>query len=150
MTDVVQWVFLVAATEAATEILVAAKITDGLRAFIFRLAFPAIPDNYPSHKDPPRSYAVARFVNDLLKCGYCTSVWVAMFFASFAPTVFDNVLVNWLVNFIAIHRLSNWFHVVYSLVSKGRIKTHDLDVTVRVENGSFRPVGGEERDPPGP
>ncbi len=81
------------------------------------------------------------FVDKLISCGYCTSVWVSGFFAIWSPILFQHQLcgchfVNWMIMTFAIHRLSNWFHVIYMLVLNGRIKTFDLLVKQVKEDGS--------------
>lgn len=143
IVELVQLVLLAVAVEAVTEILVTAKITDGLRNFIFRKAMPELPDDFPDYKDPPRGTVLWSFLHDLLSCGYCTSVWVAMPAAALAPWLFGWWVVNFGVMVFVLHRLSNWLHVVYSIVKKGRIKTYDIELTQRGPNhGSAGQIGG--------
>ncbi len=153
--DVLRFALLVVWTEAVTEILVAARVTDGLRAFIFRRAFPEVPEGQPHPKDPPVGPGFWRFANDVFTCGYCMSVWVAMGSAVFAPRWlpvedWHGVFFNWLLMVFVLHRAGNYMHVVFSLVKKGRVKTHDVEILHkhRVEHdGSDGQIGGSESPP---
>jgi hypothetical protein len=165
----VLWFVLVIVVEAATEILVEAKITELVRQAIRERAYPQTPEGATEPVLGPRRW---RFLADLLSCGYCTSVWVAMLAAVLAPWVVRPQeacwlvlagawLVNWLLAVLVLHRLSNWLHVVYSLVKKGRVRTYDIELThypltVKVEvddggSGQGECEGGPEAGPqPGP
>lgn len=135
MTDFLHFLGLVIAVEAATEILVDAKITDGFRAWLFRKAMPEVPEGWPDDQPIPVGNAFYRFTNDLLSCGYCTSVWVAFAAACFSPVEVTSWWVpNWLINSLLLHRLSNLFHIGLMLVKKGRVRTYDMEVTVKRSN----------------
>lgn len=128
--DILVFVLLVIWTEAATEILVAAKITDSFRAYIFRRAFPEAAEGV---SDPPIGPTFWRFVNEVFACGYCMSVWVAIGSALFAPrwllpNSWYGFFFNWLLMVFVLHRTCNYLHVVFSLVKKGRVKTYDIEV----------------------
>lgn len=148
--DVLRFVLLVVWTEAVTEILVAARVTDGLRAYIFRRAFPEIPEDQPHPKDPPVGPGFWRFANGVFTCGYCMSVWVAMGSAVFAPWWlatghWTGWLANWLLMVFVLHRTCNYLHVVFSLIKKGRVKTYDIELKVQVQDdGSTGQTGGPE------
>ncbi len=51
-------------------------------------------------------------------------------FACFGPRLFNNLFINWLVNVLILHRLSNWLHVVYMLIKKGRVNTNDTELKI--------------------
>lgn len=148
--DVLRFLLLVIWTEAVTEILVAARITDGLRAYIFKKAFPEAPDGLPEGEDPPIGPGFWRFANGVLTCGYCTSVWVAMGSALFAPRwllpqEWYGFFFNWLLMVFVLHRTCNYLHVVFSLIKKGRVKTHDIELKVQVQDdGSTGQTGSPE------
>lgn len=143
--DIIQSFILAVVTEAVTEILVDAKITEGLRGLVFRKANPDF-EKELNGKEPKPGPFVWRFLSDLLSCGYCTSVWVAAVAALAAPRWFDWWVVNWLIMVFMIHRASNFLHVVFSLVKKGRVKTYDIELVhkYQVHNGSDGQVGGQE------
>lgn len=112
--------------EAITEIIVAAKITDNFpRKFIKLRAHPLLDED-----EPPPPVTVGRkifiFLDDLLSCGYCTSVWVAGIANLFMPQIFSPLLISWIATTMITHRMSNWLHILYSLVKNGRIKTYDI------------------------
>ncbi len=114
------------ATEAFTEIVTTAKITDGRRAAVKRAALSraALTDAYST---------VIKFVDAVLSCSYCCSVWVAVPFA-FVPAVsWPFKFLLWPIGFVivvmAVHRLSNFFHGFVSLATKGRVRVHDLAIS---------------------
>jgi len=119
---------LVVATEAVTEIIVASEFP----LFLWirtRLSFIAVPD---TPRNNFRHHAVVA-IYKLLTCGYCFSVWTAGFFALFAPKVFDHAFLNWMCATFLLHRLANWLHVFYELVRKGRVKSHDHEISLKVQ-----------------
>jgi hypothetical protein len=120
-------IILVIATEAVTEIIVASEFPLFLW-FRNNLAQRAIPDT--PRNDFKQQTTVA--VYKLFSCGYCFSVWTAGFFALFTPELFYNQFVNWMCMTFLLHRLANWLHVIYELVRKGRVSTHDAELSVRV------------------
>lgn len=129
--------FLVMASEAVTEIITDSELTNPLRMWWKRVLYPA--------DTPPRSgwlQNIGVYIDKLVSCGHCTSVWVSAFFALFAP--FATSFIMWVIMTFAIHRLTNWFHVVYELVRKGRVKTHDLLIKLAVEDQEDGIVGESE------
>ena len=153
MTEIIfQLVLLTIAVEAITELIVAAKITNGTRSKIRKLAHP-MADEYNPPQPPDRKRKCWIFLNDIVSCGYCTSVWVAGGIAPFAPWVYrfdggwwlvdiTSWVVNWCLAAVILHRLSNWFHVCYTILMKGRVKTYDIkldassfEYNVRVDHG---------------
>lgn len=140
-------IFLAVAVEALTEILVDAKITQNLRDWIFKRGNP-YPHNYRRYRRLAkrarhclrlhwrrliRTTPLWSFINAIFKCGYCMSVWVAMPFACFGPNWFGFWFfpLNWGINVLLLHRLSNWVHVVFMLVKKGRVRTIDLEIKLQ-------------------
>ncbi len=152
LLDVAHLLLLVIAVEALTEILVDAEITKGFRRWLFLKAAPEVPEDHPAGKDPPIGPWVFRFANDVFKCGYCASVWVAMPAALLSPIQLGgHWSVNWLVSLLVIHRLSNLFHIGLMFVKKGRVKTYDMEITVKgLRNGSSGETCRPERYEPGP
>tara|TARA_R110002110_G_scaffold22761_7_gene87899 strand:+ start:2320 stop:2595 length:276 start_codon:yes stop_codon:yes gene_type:complete len=74
--------------------------------------------------EPPTSFIRKLFVylDKLINCGYCTSVWVAFIFAS----VFLSKDWMLIVNGFALHGLANFYHVCYEWMKRGRVNTHDI------------------------
>lgn len=107
--------------EAITEIIVEAQITDPIRGFIKRKAYP---------DQPIESYSqnIVIFIDKLLSCGYCTSVWVSFVVASFHPPIIGIKCIDWILAVFLIHRLSNLYHVMYQLVMRGRVLTIDARI----------------------
>lgn len=89
---------LVICVEAITEIVVASKITLGIRNWLLKNA---------------------KFLGSLINCGYCTSVWVSATLAWFVPinmsamvvdAGFFNKIIDYVIFLFVIHRLSNIWH----------------------------------------
>jgi len=115
----------VIATEAISEIITSSKLTDPLRKRWKSWT-------YQADGPPPETclQAFKVWFDTLISCGYCTSVWVAGSFALFMPEVIIGDVINWFAWTFAIHRASNWLHVTYELVRKGRIASHDVTLSV--------------------
>lgn len=124
---IVNIILLALAVEAITEIITSSEIMSPLRLLIREKAFP-----YPPEDDiQTRFYA---WLDKLISCGYCTSVWISALISVW----YDYVMVNsrWMSTIIlifAIHRLANWIHVLYELIRKGRVGS--LEVDLRVKDG---------------
>lgn len=133
------------ATEAVTEIIVAASITDPIRKWWKELTYNP---NYP----PKDTYTqrVKVFIDKLLSCGYCSSVWVAGLAAIWAPIIIQYIIPNWLIATFVIHRCANLLHVVYELIRKGRVKTQDLLIKVSIEENEDGIVGESEGESDSP
>lgn len=137
---VVVWLVLLGlAVEAATELIVDSDFFLGFRDKIFKLANPmAFGFEIPTPgtlRHLPHSLWV--FVNKVIKCGYCTSVWFAFAAAIFVPQFIHlwnwiDWLVNWLIYSLVIHRLSNWMHISFMRLKKGRVQTLDVEISNRL------------------
>ena len=126
MTDLFKWIILIIATERAVELIIESKIFEPLRVVIKRWAYPDIPpeDNWVQHFRVMLDY--------LLNCGYCLSVWVGAIFAMVTPSVFESGIVNWAVSTLVLHGGSNFYHVIYELVRRGRVKTFDINLNIEI------------------
>jgi hypothetical protein len=111
--------------EALTELCIDAKIFEGVRQYIRKIAYP---DGEPTASFKQKT---ATFLTNLIGCGYCFSVWVAGFVAIFytIPLTYYG-LVNWLLSMVIFHRLANIFHVVYAIVKKGRVLSIDAELYI--------------------
>ena len=66
------------------------------------------------------------FTNDLLSCYYCTSVWVGM---TIAPLYFVNNKYLYIICLgIALHRLSNYLHLLFGIL-------RDFQIDTRIRRG---------------
>lgn len=131
IADILLLACLVVVTEAVTEIVTSSRLTDGVRAWWKQLT-------YPADRPPPDTYLqnLRIQIDYLLSCGYCSSVWVSGVICLFAPQIIPGTFANWFVSTMLVHRLSNWLHVVYELVRKGRVQTHDILLKQETDNGS--------------
>lgn len=127
MTDLFKWFMLIIATERAVELIIDSKIFEPLRMAIKRWAYPDTPpvDNMMQHLRVMLDY--------LLNCGYCLSVWIGAIFALFAPPVFESRMVSWFVSTLVLHGGSNFYHVIYELVRRGRVKTFDISLNIEIK-----------------
>lgn len=114
---------IIIAVEAVTEIIINGSIFDQIRA---KIALNAQNSNN----------MVIGFINDLISCGYCFSVWVAALFAFFAPGDISGFLfADFIIKVFSIHRLSNIFHEFVSrwinrvpiMVSLQHVKIEEKD-----------------------
>ena len=131
--DVLVGIILVLATEAVTEIIVASEfpLFYWFREWWKKYTFPI--------GVPPKTGKIQHIrvtVYKLVTCGYCFSVWTAAFFAIWSPIdCFDNKYINWLISLFCIHRLSNWLHIVFELMKRGRVNTHDITLNIQYSEG---------------
>ncbi len=142
--DILRMLLLVVVVEAITEIMVSSKIMDPLRQRFFRLAFP-----FPRDDAEFRQRPVMAFIYGLISCGYCFSVWVGAVAAFMAPAWFTaEPVLNWSINALVLHRLSNIFHIVLMLTMKGRVRTYDVALTLKLEDsdGGSGQIGGQSAD----
>ncbi len=117
----------IVSVEAITEIIVDSKIFLPFRQFISKIALPDIPTGKTT---------IFNFIHELISCGYCTSVWVAMFMTillRLGGIVLFKPVVNEMILIFFLHRMSNLFHVLYQLILRGRV--HTIDVECRMKNG---------------
>lgn len=129
----------VIAVEAITEIIVDSLLFQSVKSWLFDI-------------DPTKtkiSDKLKLFSFKLMNCGYCTSVWVSgvVVFFTIESYGFENLsklplFLQWLGMTFVIHRLSNWLHVIYEYVRKGRVLT--FDITNRKESDTETIVVGEQ------
>ena len=62
---------------------------------------------------------ICAFFSNMLSCPYCTSVWVSMFItlcvlvSGFSLVILGNVVIDYFLFFIVVHRFSNLIHDVW-------------------------------------
>jgi len=129
MISILLILLLVFAVEAVTEIIVDSQISQPFRDWWKEITYPA---------DVPRENQCVQkllvWFDNLISCGYCTSVWVAMFFALFAPSIVSPSFFNWLIFVFALHRFANWSHVAFELFKRGRVKSYEFDVNLNTND----------------
>lgn len=117
-------ILAIIATEATTEILVESNIFAPLRSKIASKAYP---------EDPQKLSNSWLFINSLINCGYCLSVWVSFFYVIILNVVQPLGLPVSLLLVFSIHRLSNWMHIAFQVFKYGRVKSYEVEW--RRENG---------------
>jgi len=109
--------------EAITEILVDSKLLDKVRSEINNAAFP---EEGPPNDDTWKQRGLA-FLSSLFTCGYCMSVWVAAFVSLLVQVpITSSWIINYVLSAFLMHRLSNAYHVVYTIVKRGRVFSMDI------------------------
>ncbi len=105
---------LALATEAAVELVIKSSIFESIRKHISKLG------SWPE---------------ELLKCGYCFSVWIAAGIILVVPSTIINVspwlAVNFLITVLIVHRLSN---ITHNVIDKWTDKYYDLRYTNTVKD----------------
>jgi hypothetical protein len=97
-------IFIIKATiiaEALTELLSKSEIFSPIREFFFNR----------------RKNKFLGFINSLLDCPYCTSVWMG-FFVVVSMFLFNNTFTDIICVSIIVHRFSNIFHFIIDIFNK--------------------------------
>jgi hypothetical protein len=97
---IVRFIAALILTEAVTELIVEAEIFESIRL---------------------RIMALGKFLERLLTCGYCMSVWVGVVFAYLFRLHSDLLIVWWLEPFfwgLVLHRLSGLLHDLYGIARR--------------------------------
>jgi hypothetical protein len=149
MWDVVSvaasWLVCVLAIEAITEIITSSKLFAPVRNWAARGILPNPDIAPPNPATLPQSHYFWIWFQGLITCGYCTSVWVALVVAWYAPIP----EVSWLgtipayfIKVFALHRLANLFHIWFEIVRRGRVKTYDFKVSATIDGNTQGVIGG--------
>lgn len=134
LTTIAAWLIVVLAAERLAEIIVDSKLLAGFRAAVARWAF----------ADGARQWR-SKF-SDLVACGFCTSGWTSLLFATTLPGGWfewhaaGNLFVKW----FAVYGLANFWHTIFRLVYRGRVQTIDVSHTVTVNESVDEPELNEE------
>ncbi len=71
---------------------------------------------YPLRKKLYESnFSTLKFIHEIVDCGYCFSVWAAMFTVGIFYV--DNLYLNYFVYIIVLHRLSNLSHFLMDRIN---------------------------------
>lgn len=127
MIDVIaRWLLIIIAVERVTEIITTSEVFAPVRNYVKRHAY--------KYSDPSEISNYRKFliwVDKLVSCGYCTSVWVAFIFV----LIFMEKDAMLIINGFALHGLANLYHSIFELIRRGRVNTHDMvikhDINVR-------------------
>lgn len=81
-----------------------------------------------------RKKRIFSFIDTLLQCPYCTSVWVSLFvvfcavISGYNLVIFGNIYVDWFLFFVACHRMSNLIHDVWDrYLTRHYLKEQDYE-----------------------
>jgi len=117
ISHIAHWLLIIIAVERVTEIITTSEVFAPIRNCVKKCAY--------RYSDPSEISNYRKFliwVDKLISCGYCTSVWVALVFV----LVFMDKDITLIINVFAVHGLSNLYHSIFELVRRGRVNTHDL------------------------
>jgi hypothetical protein len=75
---------------------------------------------------------IARWVSDLISCGWCTSFWTSSFFSIFLPGEYwsTDACNNIIVKSIALWGFANLWHSVFRLIHNGRVSAIDMNLRI--------------------
>jgi hypothetical protein len=122
MIDQITKIILISlAVERITEIIVASVL------------FAPIRDYFRSKNIIDSSgYSIWWFLDSVLQCGYCMSVWVSASLAWVSPYEFtEHAIINIFVSIFVIHGLANLYHVAYEFARRGRVLHHDININYK-------------------
>jgi len=97
----IKYLLAIILIEALTELITKSEFFEPLKKFFFR----------------KKSNRFFNWIHSLLDCGYCTSVWIALFVVV-VFILLDNFYVNIFFYGIILHRLSNILHFVVDRINK--------------------------------
>jgi hypothetical protein len=64
----------------------------------------------------------------LLECKICLSFWVGVLFGLLFVLKIDSFIIRWIIYSLVFARVSNWIHLVFSLIQ-------DVQVDIRINRG---------------
>lgn len=112
------------AVERTTEIFVESKLFAPARQFIANKAIPINPEQNAS--------VFWSLFHDLTSCGYCLSVWVSIFFASFCHSkIISNPFANFIIVVMLLHGFSNLIHMIFMIIYRGRVMYMEITHTTK-------------------
>lgn len=130
------WLVCSLAVERITEIITAGDLFAELRVWLGTRANPMLPSPGEEHVEvilpapTDERNKVTQFlwkkVSKLFSCGFCMSTWVSAVVVFALPDI-SNILIK----IFALMFFANVIHVIYNLLQKGRVKTHDVLLTVK-------------------
>lgn len=109
MNELVKIIACGIVVERITEILVDSKIFEPVREIIFK-----------------RQGQIAKFTTEVLKCGYCCSVWVAGLIALLVDLEVAAGITGWLIHTFLLHGVSNFWHVLYMNTWRTKVQYHNI------------------------
>ena len=99
MINIIYWLLATIAVEAIVEIVIASELFSPLHFWLFKKS---------------ENNRVIGFVNKLMSCGYCFSVWVAAGVAWMLPGSPSGIaVVDTILKIFVLHRLSNLIHELF-------------------------------------
>lgn len=121
------WLICAVAAERSAEALTTSVFFSPLRQFLARASLTE--SNNVIFKI---TRFIAKWLSDLVSCGWCTSLWTSLFFSFFLPG--DYLLIgagnNILVKIIALWGFANLYHSVFRLVHNGRVSAVDINLKI--------------------
>lgn len=121
------------AVERLTELLLTSELLSvfGLKWLRDKIKELAYPIDEPPNNNWFQTVKVA--ADKFLTCGYCISVWVSMYIATFVDfTIFNNHTHDWIIKVLLLHGLSNAIHGGYKLVSNWPLFVRGNEINVNI------------------
>jgi len=98
MELIYKFLCVIVAAEAITELMTSSAVFMPLRKFFF----------------DRRTNKIMNWMHELFDCGYCFSVWAALFFCMLL--YINHIVIDIFLVFLVIHRSSNVLHDIFSYV----------------------------------
>jgi len=111
------WLLIVIAVERVTELITTSEIFAPVRNYIKGHAY-----RYSDPSEISKYRKLLIWLDKLVSCGYCTSVWVSLVFV----LTFIGRDITLVINVFAIHGLANLYHSIFELIRRGRVNSHDF------------------------
>jgi len=121
-------ILLSVVVERITEIITTSKIAD----IVYKSKLKSMLYNQDRPVDLTLKVRFLKMVELITDCGYCASVWVAFGISVLHPSYFNNPFFDAML----LHGGSNLYHVIYELLRRGRINTHDIRCAVSIEDNN--------------
>jgi hypothetical protein len=117
ITNAADWLLIAVAVERVTEIITTSEIFAPVRNYIKGHAY-----QYSDPSEISKCGKLLIWVDKLISCGYCTSVWVSLVFA----LIFMDRDITLVINVFAVHGFANLYHSIFELIRRGRVNSHDF------------------------
>lgn len=126
LAAIASWLVAVLAAERLAEIIVDSKLLGGFRSAVARWSYADGAGQWRSK------------FSDLVTCGFCTSGWTSLLFATTLPGAWFewSTLGNLFAKWFAVYGLANFWHTIFRLMYRGRVQTVDVSHTLTLNESS--------------
>ncbi len=140
------WVICALAAERVTEIITSQDIFAWLRTGLAKIVIPVGPNGEPITRGLCARILLfpVYVLYKIATCGMCNSVWSSMFFSLFLPGSHlyciaypsygePDLWLTYIPKVFGLCAMANFWHDVYRLVRRGRVRTYDIKLDSNVQ-----------------